>query len=98
MRRVSLWFLIEETPTRNLIYVLLAAPIEHLMQQIQSLEDHGPMLRDLCRSHSNPFVTCLDAYFRLASRPAEFLEQLLWVAMPKGWSYVRAVFHLVVRN
>ena len=69
VRRVCIWFALEDTCSSAFVYAFVAAPAEHLLQEIQVADVAGSCLRSLSQTRTNPFWSCLSTYFTMLLHP-----------------------------
>ena len=62
VRRVCLWFSQEEASISVALYTFAAAPAEHLLQLIQSIDVGGSIMRDIAQTRTNLFWQCRSKY------------------------------------
>ena len=69
VRRVCLWFAREEACVSVALSTFAAAPVEHLLQLIQSVDSGCSIVRDIARTHTNMFWQCLSTYASMVLAP-----------------------------
>ena len=77
VRRVCIWFSLQDTMSNLLSFVWLTAPAEHMLQSIQHNDVRGGVLRDLVSAKTNVFWTCLRTYGDMARDPLRHLP-VMW--------------------
>ena len=62
--RAKLWFCQADMAFKTIMYLVLAAPAEQLLQKIQSFDARGSILKDLAVDATNPILICCKKYMQ----------------------------------